>query len=103
VLRGRFAPAPGYAEVRRLFRADAVARALPADPDGEALLRAFYAARGRLAFGVADAGGAPVPVEYVHVYEPAAAGGELEVVARLAVVAPGRRHASRWHRPMPVT
>ena len=104
VVRGAFVPAPGYASVAALFRADAVARARPEDgADGEAVLRAYYAARDRLAFAVADPAGRPVPVEYVHVYAPATAGAApLEVLARLAVPAPPRAGRRRW-RSRPAT
>jgi hypothetical protein len=84
-----------------LFRRDAVARARPQDAEGEAVLRAYYQARGDLRFGVSDTTGRPVPVEYVHVYEPAHGDAALEVVARLAVPPSSRKSASRRRRSRP--
>src|SRR5215212_10626732 len=70
VLRGNFVPAAAYAQVRRLFQADALARARPDDPESETLLRAHYRARDQVRFEIIDKAGVPIPIEYLHVYEP---------------------------------
>jgi hypothetical protein len=87
--------------VRPLFRRDAVARARPQDSEGEAVLRAYYQARAELRFAVSDTAGRPVPVEYVHIYEPTDGDAVLEVVARVAVPASPRDPASRRRRSRP--
>lgn len=101
ILRGRFEPADGYETVRAIFRADALARARPDDPDGETLLRAHYKARDQLRFEVTDSAGRAIPVEYVHVYEPLRPGEPFEVIARLAVPTRRPRARSRWRRSGP--
>src|SRR5262245_34890015 len=91
IVRGVFRPTADYQSVAQLFLADAVARARPEDgADGEALLRGYYAARDRLEFAVIATDGVPLPVEYVHVYEPVRPSTEPQVVARIAVPAPRR-------------
>jgi hypothetical protein len=102
VLRGSFEPTAAYAPVRRLFQADALARAQPEDPDSETLLRAHYRARDQLHFEIIDKAGVPIPIEYLHVYEPVRSGHTHQVVARLAVPGESRqRKGSRWRGSRP--
>jgi hypothetical protein len=102
VLRGKFVPTAAYGEVRRLFQADALARARPEDPESETLLRAHYRARDQLHFEVSDKAGVLIQIEYLHVYEPVRSGDSHQVVARLAVTSGSRqRKGSHWRGSRP--